>query len=251
MFKKKSANRTETPALTRIPRHVAIIMDGNNRWARQRGLPGSAGHKSGLDSVRKVMEACNEAGVEVLTLFAFSSENWQRSEDEVSSLMTLFINALKREVKRLNKNNIRLRIIGDRSRFSDTLLQHIESAEAQTAANDGCMVVVAADYGGRWDIAQAARKLAQQVAEGQLQPEAITEELLASEICLADLPPPDLCIRTGGELRISNFLLWQFAYTELYFTDLYWPDFDQQAFYEALEDYAGRERRFGRSGGDS
>ena len=228
-----------------VPRHIAIIMDGNNRWARQKKLPGVSGHKAGLRALREVIQVAAELGVEVLTLFAFSSENWQRPPAEVRALMSLFLNALRREVKKLNENNIRLRVIGDRAKFSDAIQAGISSAETLTANNNGCTLVIAADYGGQWDICQAARQLAAQVREGQLAVEDINSDTFGAAISIGDLHPPDLCIRTGGEHRISNFLLWQLAYTELYFTDIYWPDFGRQAFIKALKDFSGRERRFG------
>lgn len=229
------------------PRHVAIIMDGNNRWAKQRLLGGVAGHKAGVESVRAVVETCAREGVSVLTLFAFSSENWRRPADEVSALMKLFLFALEREVKKLHRNNIRLRIIGDRSRFSETLRQHMAAAEALTAANDRMTLVIAANYGGQWDITQAAQALAREVAEGRLLPDQIDENLLQSHLSIGDLPLPDLLIRTAGEQRISNFMLWHLAYTEFYFSEVYWPDFRQDQMREALAAYAGRIRRFGRT----
>lgn len=230
-----------------VPKHVAIIMDGNNRWARKRLLPGVAGHKAGVDAVRAVIEVCAEAGVEVLTLFAFSSENWQRPADEVSALMELFLTALRREVRRLKENQIALRIIGDRSRFHPELQAAMAEAEAQTAGEHRFVLQVAANYGGQWDIVQAAQQLAVKVQVGELQPEQIDARLLQSCLSTADLPLPDLCIRTGGERRISNFLLWQFAYSELYFSDLYWPDFKHDAMRAALADFATRQRRFGKT----
>lgn len=239
------AKKDVETSLRSVPRHVAVIMDGNNRWAKQKGLPSGAGHKAGVESVKKIMEVCAEQGVEVLTLFAFSSENWRRPKEEVSYLMSLLLNALKREVKRLNKNGIRLRVIGNRDRFSEAIRKHMEEAEQLTEHNHRFTVVVAADYGGQWDIAQATRKIADRVARGELPLEQIDAETVQSEISIGDLPPPDLCIRTGGEHRISNFLLWQMAYTELYFTDVYWPDFGKNEFLDALRDYSGRERRFG------
>jgi len=237
--------------LETVPRHVAIIMDGNNRWAKQRGLPSAAGHKAGLEAVRTVMRACAELGVETLTLFAFSSENWRRPETEVSALMNLFLTALRREVKKMHKNNIRLKVIGNRSRFSDNIQQGIKQAEQLTVNNDGCTVVIAADYGGQWDIVQAAQSLAKDVCAGEIDVCDITEQRLQSRICLGDTVMPDLCIRTGGERRISNFLLWQMAYTELYFTDLYWPDFGREAFLEALADFQRRDRRFGHTSNET
>ncbi|MEH6358400.1 MAG: polyprenyl diphosphate synthase [Pseudomonadales bacterium] len=237
--------------LETVPRHVAIIMDGNNRWAKLRHLPGAAGHKAGLESVKAVMRACAELGVETLTLFAFSSENWRRPETEVSALMSLFLTALRREVKKMHKSNIRLKVIGNRSRFSDNIQQGIEQAEQLTANNNGCTVVIAADYGGQWDIVQAAQSLAEEVRMGDIGVADITEQSLQAKICLGDMAMPDLCIRTGGERRISNFLLWQMAYTELYFTDLYWPDFGREQFLDALTDFQRRDRRFGHTSNDT
>tara|TARA_R110001592_G_scaffold87235_5_gene257781 strand:+ start:104648 stop:105388 length:741 start_codon:yes stop_codon:yes gene_type:complete len=230
-----------------IPRHVAIIMDGNNRWARKRLMPGVAGHKAGVDAVKAAIEVCAEEGVEVLTLFAFSSENWRRPEDEVGALMDLFLGALRREVRRLRENDIRLRIIGDRSRFAPDLRHAMDAAETLTAECSRLTLVIAANYGGQWDIAQASRQLAFRVANGTLEAGSITEADLQSCLSTADWPLPDLCIRTGGEHRISNFLLWQLAYAELYFSDLYWPDFKHDALREALADFARRQRRFGKT----
>ncbi len=230
-----------------MPRHIAIIMDGNNRWAKERRLPGLAGHKAGVDSVRSVIEGCVEQGVEALTLFAFSSENWKRPALEVKGLMQLFMRALEREVRKLARHNIRLRIIGDLSRFSPELQQRIREAEERTAGNTGLALNIAANYGGRWDIVQAARTLAQRCVEGALDPAEITEELFNDQVSLAELPPPDLCIRTGGEQRISNFLIWQFAYTEFYFSGCFWPDFDKAELLAALQSFLTRERRFGRT----
>jgi undecaprenyl diphosphate synthase len=235
-----------TDSLVR-PKHVAVIMDGNNRWAKERGLPGVAGHKAGVDAVRAVVETSAREGVEVLSLFAFSSENWQRPKDEVDALMNLFLLALKREVKKLHKNNIRLRIVGDVSEFNDTLQKHINDAQVLTANNTGLTLVVAANYGGQWDIAQAAQALAKKVQAGELLPENIDAQLLGQHVSLADLPAPDLCIRTSGEQRMSNFMLWQLAYAEFYFTELYWPDFKRDAYIEALDAYSLRIRRFGKT----
>jgi undecaprenyl diphosphate synthase len=232
----------------RVPRHVAIIMDGNGRWAKQRLLPRYAGHKAGVNSVREAVQASAELGVEVLTLFAFSSENWQRPAIEVNALMKLFMAALDREVPKLHKNGVRLRVIGDCSRFSPKLQQRILAAENLTCENTRLTLVVAANYGGHWDILQATRKLAEQVRRGELSPERIDQECFARHLSLAGSPPPDLFIRTGGEQRISNFLLWDLAYTELYFTDTLWPDFRREAFLLALDTYAKRQRRFGRTG---
>jgi undecaprenyl diphosphate synthase len=232
----------------KIPRHVAIIMDGNGRWARKRHLPRVAGHRVGLEAVRKTIKACVEQGVEVLTLFAFSSENWRRPKEEVGLLMKLFMTALESEVKKLHRNGVCLRVIGELSAFDPALRQRIAEAEALTAANTTLTLNIAANYGGRWDIAQAARALAARVERGELRSDEINEELLRQQLCLADLPEPDLFIRTGGEQRISNFLLWQLAYTEFYFTDLLWPAFDAVALQLALDSFAGRQRRFGRTG---
>jgi len=232
----------------KIPRHVAIIMDGNGRWARKRGLPRFAGHRAGMETVRKVVARCGEVGVEVLTLFAFSSENWRRPQQEVGLLMDLFLTALKSEVKKLNRNNVRLYVVGAREGFPEKLQRSIDQAERATAGNDGLKLVICANYGGRWDITQAARALAEAAAAGRLDPRRIDEAAVAERLALARFPEPDLFIRTGGEKRISNFLLWQLAYTELYFTDTLWPDFDVVAFDAALADYARRQRRFGRTG---
>ena len=240
-----SKAKQEASAL--VPRHVAIIMDGNNRWARKRLLPGVAGHKAGVDAVRAVIEVCAEAGVEVLTLFAFSSENWQRPAEEINTLKELFISALRREARKLKENAISLRIIGDRSRFHPELQAAMREAEQQTAGESRFVLQVAANYGGQWDIAQAAQRLAREVQAGHLQPEDITPGLLQGCLATGDLPLPDLCIRTGGEHRISNFLLWQLAYSELYFSDLYWPDFKHEAMRKALADFSKRQRRFGKT----
>lgn len=243
------AEQQETTSPDRkIPRHVAIIMDGNGRWARRRHLPRVAGHRVGLEAVRKTIKACVEQGVEVLTLFAFSSENWRRPEEEVGLLMNLFMTALDREVKKLHKNGVRLRIIGDVAGFSPELQERIRKAEELTRENTVLSLNIAANYGGRWDITQACRRLAEEVAAGRLQSESITEEAVRRHLSLSDLPEPDLFIRTGGEQRISNFLLWQLAYTELYFTELLWPAFDDKAFAEAVDSFASRQRRFGRTG---
>ncbi|GAB5414703.1 MAG: polyprenyl diphosphate synthase [Congregibacter sp.] len=231
-----------------IPRHVAIIMDGNNRWARKRGLPGPAGHRAGVEAVRGVMNSCREHGVEVLTLFAFSSENWARPLPEVRALLALLSRYLRTEVKQLHEDGVRLRFIGQRERFSPRLQRLMTHAETVTADNTQATVIIAVDYGGQWDIARAARSLAQQCSQGELNPEDITPERLQSELSLGEFPPPDLCIRTGGDARISNFLLWDFAYSELYFTSILWPDFGELEFARALADYARRERRFGGRG---
>lgn len=228
-----------------MPRHVAVIMDGNNRWARARGFSGVRGHRAGVESVRAVIRRAAERRLEVLTLFAFSSENWRRPADEVSALMELFLWALKREVKKLHEHDIRLSVIGDRDGFSASIQQHIERAEALTRDNRGLHLVIAANYGGQWDLARAARRLAERVEAGELRAEQIDEAALGSEVCLAEAPPVDLCIRTSGEQRISNFLLWQLAYAEFYFTPVLWPDVDGAVFDEALDAFRRRLRRFG------
>ncbi len=243
MTQKKNDNTPGNP----VPRHIAIIMDGNNRWAKARRLPGLAGHKAGVDCVRSVIQGCIEQGVEALTLFAFSSENWKRPPLEVKGLMELFKLALDRESKKLLKNNIRLRVIGDKTAFSDSLRGKIARAEEMTAECDGLQLNIAANYGGRWDITNAAKQLAERCIAGELDLETISEDTLGEFISMSELPAPDLCIRTGGEQRISNFLIWQFAYTELYFSDLFWPDFDKDALSEAIDSYCGRERRFGKT----
>jgi undecaprenyl diphosphate synthase len=231
-----------------LPRHIAIIMDGNNRWARQHKQKGIGGHRAGATAARDIIRACGERGIKVLTLFAFSSENWERPKKEVSGLMALFVDMLQRdEVRQLHENNVRLSFIGRRDRFSKRLQKLMDDSEKLTAANDGLFVVVAADYGGRWDITDAARKVAAKVASGELSVSDISEDLMNQQLSLAEYAPPDLCIRTGGEKRISNFLLWQFAYTELYFTELYWPDFNADELDKALTDFDSRQRRYGKS----
>lgn len=226
---------------TAIPRHIAVIMDGNGRWAKKRFLPRIMGHKRGLDALENMVGHCAGLGVRYLTVFAFSTENWRRPEDEVSFLMGLFLQALQKQVRRLHENNMRLKILGSRERFNRQILQGIEEAEALTANNTGLTLSIAADYGGRWDILQAANRL---LADGVSE---ITEDMLAKYLMLGDAPEPDLFIRTGGETRISNFLLWQMAYAELYFTDILWPDFDETALDAAVSSFQKRERRFGRT----
>nr|WP_286272952.1 polyprenyl diphosphate synthase [Thalassotalea hakodatensis] len=230
------------------PQHVAIIMDGNGRWAQQRGKSRVVGHKNGVESVRAVVSTARKQGVKALTLFAFSSENWRRPEQEVGVLMDLFMLVLTREVKKLHKNNIRFQVIGDTSKFSSSLQEKITAAEKLTHKNDAMVLSVAANYGGRWDITQAAQKLAIEVQQGNIDAQDITESSIDQYTSLADLPELDLLIRTGGDYRISNFLLWQAAYAEFYFTDILWPDFQEQAFCEALASFSGRERRFGQTG---
>ncbi|HET9472632.1 MAG TPA: polyprenyl diphosphate synthase [Steroidobacteraceae bacterium] len=228
-----------------IPKHIAIIMDGNGRWAEARGLPRHAGHKEGVRPVRLCVEQCARREVAALTLFAFSSENWQRPAVEVGSLMQLFLDAIDREVEELHGNGVRLRFIGDRQALSVKLQSRMAACEDLTAANSGLKLQVAVSYGGRWDILQAARKLAAAVASGALRVEAIDEARFAGELALGDVPDPDLFIRTGGDHRISNFLLWNLAYTEIHVCDTLWPDFDVSDFEAALAAFAGRERRFG------
>ena len=238
------SSTTAVPEVATVPRHVAIIMDGNGRWATKRFLPRVAGHVKGVEAVREIVEACALRGVEYLTLFAFSSENWRRPEEEVSLLMRLFVTALEREVSKMHANNIRLKVVGDLTRFDAKLRDMIASAERRTANNTRLTVTVCANYGGRWDIIQAAGKM----AAAHPGASAFTEEQLSEHLAMAYAPEPDLFIRTGGEQRISNFLLWQLAYSELYFTDTYWPDFDMQALDAAIASYQHRERRFGRTG---
>ncbi len=228
-----------------VPIHIAVVMDGNGRWANRRFMPRPAGHKAGVEAARRVIEACGRRGVKALTLFAFSSENWRRPEEEVSVLLDLFLKTLEREADRLHEHQVRIRLIGERDRLGPRLCRQVERVERLTRDNDGMTLVVAASYGGRWDIAQAVRKLAARVADGTLRPDEIREEDLGECLALADIPPPDLLIRTGGEQRISNFLLWQLAYAELYFTSTLWPDFDADDLDEAIAWYRGRERRFG------
>ncbi|RQO36263.1 di-trans,poly-cis-decaprenylcistransferase [Herminiimonas sp. KBW02] len=231
------------PEVSLVPRHIAIIMDGNGRWATKRFMPRVAGHVKGVEAVRGIVEACARQGVEYVTFFAFSSENWRRPEDEVSLLMRLFVTALEREVSKMHANGIRLKIVGDLSRFDDKLQKMISAAERKTAGNTRLTVTICANYGGRWDIMQAVN----QMLAAHPGSSDFTEEQLAPYLSLAYAPEPDLFIRTGGEERISNFLLWQLAYTELYFTDTYWPDFDAAALELAITSYQQRERRFGRT----
>lgn len=223
-------------------------MDGNGRWARARHLPRTAGHKQGVTATRRVVEACARQGVEILTLFAFSSENWQRPQTEVRMLMELFFATLRSEVRRVARNRIRLHFIGEREGLSEKLQQEIRSAEQLTAGGTGMVLNIAANYGGRWDITQAVRRLADQAVQGRLKATDITPELIAEQLSTAYQREPDLFIRTGGEQRISNFLLWQLAYTELYFTDVLWPDFQEEALALAFASYANRQRRFGKTG---
>jgi undecaprenyl diphosphate synthase len=227
------------------PRHVAVIMDGNGRWAARRALPRHLGHRAGVKAVRAIVEGCARRGVEALTLFAFSSENWGRPADEVSRLMELFVEAMEREVDELSRNGIRLRFIGDLAKLKSPLRAGVAQAEARTAANTRMTVYVAVSFGGRWDIVTASRRLAAAAVAGTIGPEAIDEQAFARELALGDAPDPDLFIRTGGEQRISNFLLWNLAYSELYFCDCLWPDFDEAELERAFVHFAARQRRFG------
>lgn len=229
------------------PRHVAVVMDGNGRWAKKRFLPRAAGHRAGVNATRLIVENCADRGIEALTVFAFSSENWKRPKKEVDSLMSIFISTLKSEMNKLKKQNVCVRFIGDRSSFSEELQAVMNETEIQTAENTGLMLTIAANYGGRWDIAEACKRIAQKVAAGELSPADIDESLVSEEVCLADLPEVDLFIRTGGERRISNFLMWQLAYTELFFTDTLWPDFNGATLDEAIAWYGTRQRRFGKT----
>ncbi|PIT12743.1 di-trans,poly-cis-decaprenylcistransferase [Snodgrassella alvi] len=236
-----TSSTQSVPDHTEIPRHIAVIMDGNGRWAKKRFMPRIMGHKKGLEVLEEMTANCARMGVEYLTVFAFSTENWRRPVDEVNFLMNLFLQSLQKRVQRLHKNNLRLRVIGDRSRFAAEIVRGIEEAEALTAANTGLTLTIAADYGGRWDILQAAN---QAIAAGATE---LTETSILPYLSLGDAPEPDLFIRTGGETRISNFLLWQLAYTELYFTPVLWPDFDESQLDTAIRSYQVRERRFGRT----
>ncbi|MCG8433273.1 MAG: isoprenyl transferase [Gammaproteobacteria bacterium] len=239
---RRDKQKAELPDL---PRHVAIIMDGNGRWAKRRMLPRHAGHKAGLNAARKIIEISAQKGVRILTLFAFSSENWQRPESEVGRLMELFLNALASEIDVLHRNNVKLQFIGNLEPFPKEIVKRMRAGQTLTEQNSGMRLVVAAGYGGRWDITQAMRKLMTQVQDGKLQMDDIDEKLLARELMLGNLPDPDLFIRTGGEMRISNFLLWNLAYTEMYFTETLWPDFNEAVFDSALKWYQQRQRRFG------
>ena len=231
--------------LRTVPRHLAIIMDGNNRWARREGYPGVAGHRAGAEVVREIVSACESRGIRYLTLFAFSSENWGRPRAEVRALLALLSRYLRNEVTKLISDGVRLRVIGRRDRFSPRLQRLIVKAETATAAGDRATLTLALDYGGRWDVAEVTRSIAHDVAAGRLNPDAIDEDAISARLATAGIPDPDLCIRTAGETRISNFLLWQFAYAEFWFTEVLWPDFDETVLDLALADYAVRERRFG------
>ncbi|MBF6056817.1 isoprenyl transferase [Thiomicrorhabdus sp. HH1] len=228
-----------------MPQHIAIIMDGNGRWAKKRFLPRFVGHQKGLNAVKRVVSHCSVIGVKAVTLFAFSTENWRRPEDEVNKLMQLFLKALQKEVIKLNDNNVKLRIIGDRSAFSPVLQEHIAKAEEMTQNNTGLVLTIAANYGGRWDIANAVKQWQEHNPQSTIAD--MTEVDISKHISLADLPEPDLLIRTGGEQRISNFLIWQMAYAEFYFTDTLWPDFNEASIDQAVKSFSSRERRFGKT----
>jgi len=232
---------------SQYPKHIAIIMDGNGRWAKKRHLPRVMGHPAGVKAVKRVVEFCAQEDIQVLTLFAFSSENWRRPKEEVSKLMELFMSTMQKEVNRLDKNNIRLRFIGERTDFSEKLQQKMADSERQTEKNTGLTLVIAANYGSHGDMTLAVQNIARKVQEGALSPDDIDETLIASGLSISELPEPDLFIRSGGEQRISNFLLWQLAYTELYFTSKLWPDFNAETMQEAIDDFLTRERRFGRT----
>ncbi|HWM26898.1 MAG TPA: isoprenyl transferase [Woeseiaceae bacterium] len=243
-----SSDTDSTHADMRIPGHVAVIMDGNGRWAKMRSQPRHAGHRAGAKAVRNTVEIAARRGVSYLTLFAFSSENWRRPKDEVSSLMKLFLEALQREIDDLHRNNVKLRFVGERHQLQAGLVRKIEAAERRTAGNGGLVLTVAVAYGGRWDIVRAAQELASQAARAEIRPSDIDEKRFSGQLALAGMPDPDLLIRTGGEQRISNFLLWNLAYAELYFCACLWPDFGEQEFDQALLTYANRHRRYGHTG---
>ncbi|GAK85340.1 undecaprenyl diphosphate synthase [Vibrio ponticus] len=231
-----------------LPKHIAVIMDGNGRWAKAQGKPRVFGHKNGVSAVRKTISTAARLGIKAVTLFAFSSENWRRPEEEVGVLMELFITVLSTEVKRLHKNGLRLRVIGDTSRFNQKLQDKIAQAEALTAGNSGMVINIAANYGGKWDITEATKQIAKQVQQGELNVDDIDESLITQHLTMADLPEVDLLIRTSGECRISNFMLWQMAYAEIYFTPIYWPEFNEDSLIEAVTWFIERERRFGCTG---
>src|SRR6266566_4545697 len=237
-----------SPDPATVPRHVAVIMDGNGRWAKRRGLPRIAGHRKGQERVREMVASCGENDIAYLTLFAFSSENWGRPMQEVQMLLDLFTRALEQEVAALHKNNVRFRVIGDTERFGPKILAAIREAETLTRDNTALTLTIAANYGGRWDLAQACVEIARRAVVSEIGAQDITPETVARFLCLSDAPEPDLFIRSGGEQRVSNFLLWQLAYTELYFTPVLWPDFDRAQFEQTLSWYAGRQRRFGLTG---
>ena len=231
-----------------LPHHIAVVMDGNGRWANKRHLPRAAGHKAGVNATRRIVENCAKANIKALTIFAFSSENWNRPQDEVSNLMSLFITTISAEVRKLHKKNVCVKFIGDRSRFADKLQKSINDSESLTRDNTGLRLNIAANYGGRWDVVNACKSLIADIQNGVLSAESVDEGRLSEYMSLSDIPDPDLFIRTGGEQRISNFLIWQTAYSELYFTDTLWPDFSDDEFDAAIDWFKGRQRRFGKTG---
>ena len=239
---------TDTVLAQHLPRHLAVVMDGNGRWANMRNLPRAAGHKAGVNSTRQIVENCVKNKIEALTIFAFSSENWNRPEPEVRSLMSLFVSTIMAEVKKLNKKNVSVRFIGERTRFSEKLQKSINESELLTKNNTGLQLNIAANYGGRWDIVNACKLIAEEVKHNKLTVQDINEDVFNSYMSLSEMPAPDLFIRTGGEQRISNFIIWQLSYSELYFADTLWPDFSDEDFAAALNWYAGRQRRFGQTG---
>ena len=240
-----ASDLSQTTSQPITPQHIAIIMDGNNRWAKKRLLPGIRGHKAGVEAIRSVLAVCEKHQVQALTLFAFSSENWQRPVEEVGALMSLFLSYLKREVSSLHKKGVRIRFIGRRDRLQADIVKQMEAAEALTQSNSVSTLVLAVDYGGQWDITNATTQIAKRVAAGDIEANQIDESLVNSHLSLHDLPKPDLCVRTGGEYRMSNFILWQLSYAELYFTECFWPDFDEQEMEQAIAAFSARQRRFG------
>lgn len=235
------------PDLNTIPKHIAIIMDGNGRWAKMKGKARIYGHQAGVEAVRRVVEACSELGVQYLTLYAFSTENWNRPEEEVNALMELLVRTIRRETPDLNRNNVRIDMIGDGHSLPKACVDELEESKRITAGNTGLNLILALSYSGRWEITNAVQQIAQKVAAGELQAAAITDATIAAHLNTAGIPDPELLIRTSGEFRLSNFLLWQSAYTEYYFTDTLWPDFDREALVQAIVDYQNRERRFGKT----
>ena len=240
-----ASDLSQTTSQPITPQHIAIIMDGNNRWAKKRLLPGIRGHKAGVEAIRSVLAVCEKHQVQALTLFAFSSENWQRPVEEVGALMSLFLSYLKREVSSLHKKGVRIRFIGRRDRLQADIVKQMEAAETLTQSNSVSTLVLAVDYGGQWDITNATTQIAKRVAAGDIEANQIDESLVNSHLSLHDLPKPDLCVRTGGEYRMSNFILWQLSYAELYFTECFWPDFDEQEMEQAIAAFSARQRRFG------
>ena len=241
-------DKNRTTQSFELPNHIVIVMDGNGRWAKKRLMPRTAGHAAGVKATRKVVENCVAKGIGALTIFAFSSENWKRPEQEVTSLMELFVTTLQSEVKSLHEQNVRIRFIGDCSAFSEKLQNKINHATDLTLSNTGLQLNIAVNYGGRWDVAQSCKAVAEKIERGELSANDVDAELVNQHVCLSGLPDPDLFIRTGGEKRISNFLIWQLAYTELYFTDVLWPDFDKEELSEALSWFSSIQRRFGKTG---